>query len=55
MLGAGESKEISFKISPEQLKFYNSNLKYDWEPGEFIIQVGGNSRDTRSAKINWSK
>ena len=29
--------------------------KYDWEPGEFIIQVGGNSRDTKSAKINWSK
>ena len=54
-LGAGESREVSFSISPEQLKFYNSNLKYDWEPGEFIIQVGGNSRDTHSAKINWSK
>ena len=55
MLGANESKEVSFTVTPEQLKFYNSNLKYDWEPGEFIIQIGGNSRDTKSAKINWSK
>ena len=52
---AGESKEITFKITPELLKFYNSALKYDWESGEFIIHVGTNSRDLSSAKVNWVK
>ena len=55
LLQPGESKEVSFDITPEQLKFYNSDLKYDWEAGEFIIRIGTNSRDVKSAKINWSK
>lgn len=55
MLRQGETKTISFRITPEDLKFYNADLKYDWEPGEFIIMIGGNSRDVKSAKINWSK
>ena len=50
---AGESKTINFSITPEDLKFYNGILKYDWEPGVFQIMVGGNSRDLKSAKINW--
>lgn len=54
-INAGESKEISFTITPDQLKFYNSTLKYDWESGEFIIHVGTNSRDISSAKVNWVK
>jgi len=54
-LEAGESKTVTFTITPEELKFYNANLKYDWEPGEFAIMVGGNSRDVKSAKINWAK
>jgi beta-glucosidase len=54
-LQAGEAKEVSFTITPELLKFYNSQLKYDWEPGEFIIQIGTNSADTRNAKVKWQK
>ncbi|MBN9296715.1 MAG: beta-glucosidase BglX [Filimonas sp.] len=54
-LQPGETKEVTFKITTEELKFYNTDLKYDWEAGDFIIQVGGNSRDTKSAKVNWSK
>jgi beta-glucosidase len=54
-LNAGESKEVSFRITTELLKFYNSSLKYDWESGEFIIHVGTNSRDLSSAKVNWTK
>lgn len=53
LLNPGEKKEVVFKITPEDLKFYNSNLVYDWEPGEFIIMIGGNSRDVKEAKINW--
>jgi beta-glucosidase len=54
-LKAGESKTISFNITPEDLKFYNSDLKYDWEAGDFVIMVGGNSRDLKSGKVNWVK
>ncbi|AQX08256.1 beta-glucosidase BglX [Elizabethkingia ursingii] len=54
-LKAGESKKISFTITPEDLKFYNSELKYDWEAGEFDIMIGTNSHDVKHAKINWSK
>ena len=54
-LKAGESKTVSFNITPEDLKFYNYDLKYDWEPGEFVIMIGGNSRDVKSGKINWAK
>jgi len=54
-LKAGESKVVTFTITPEDLKFYNTDLKYDWEPGEFVMMVGGNSRDVKSVKVNWVK
>lgn len=54
-LKAGETKTVTFNITTEDLKFYNSNLKYDWEPGEFEVMIGGNSRDVNGKKINWVK
>lgn len=48
-LKAGESKIISFSIQPEDLKFYNSQLKFVAEPGAFKVFVGGNSRDVLEA------
>ena len=54
-LQPGEKKEVSFAITTQQLKFYNSNLKYDWEPGAFIIQVGTSSANTKSASVEWTK
>ncbi|AQW94476.1 beta-glucosidase BglX [Elizabethkingia anophelis] len=54
-LKSGESKKVSFTITPEDLKFYNSELKYDWEAGEFDIMIGTNSHDVKHAKINWNK
>ena len=42
-LQPGETKEVTFRITPADLKFYNSDLKYDWEPGEFIVRIGGSS------------
>jgi len=50
-LNAGESKEVTFKITPETLKFYNAELQYVIEPGDFDIMVGPNSRDTKSALL----
>ncbi|HET9433392.1 MAG TPA: fibronectin type III-like domain-contianing protein, partial [Chitinophagaceae bacterium] len=54
-LKAGESKTVAFSITPADLKFYNYDLKYDWEPGEFEIMIGGNSRDVKKGKVNWTK
>jgi beta-glucosidase len=54
-LKAGEQKEVSFDITTNDLKFYNTRLKYDWEPGEFIVQIGTNSSDVHSASVQWNK
>lgn len=54
-LKAGETKTVSFSITPEDLKFYNYDLKYDWEAGDFEIMIGGNSRDVKKSKVNWIK
>ena len=50
-LKAGESKNVTFTITPETLKFYNYDLKYILEPGDFNIMVGPNSRDLKTAKL----
>lgn len=50
-LKAGESKNVTFAITPETLKFYNYDLKYILEPGDFSIMVGPNSRDLKTAKL----
>lgn len=50
-LKAGESKIVNFKITPELLKFYNYDLEYVFEPGDFDVMIGGNSRDVKTAKF----
>ncbi|ANH83415.1 beta-glucosidase [Niabella ginsenosidivorans] len=55
LLKAGEAKTITFRITPEDLKFYNSRLKYDWETGDFEIMIGGNSRDVKTATVHWER
>ena len=54
-LAAGESKNVSFEVTPELLKFYNGNLKFDWEAGDFQMMVGPNSKDVKTVKVNWTK
>lgn len=48
-LRAGESKKVTFTISNKDLKFYNSDLKYVAEPGNYKLFIGGNSRDVKEA------
>ena len=48
---AGESKNISFKITPELLRFYNYDLDYVYEQGDFDVMIGGNSHDVKSARF----
>ncbi len=52
---AGETKTISFRLRTDDLKFYNNELKYDWEPGEFQVMVGGNSAEVRKENIIWGR
>ncbi|WP_300703349.1 beta-glucosidase BglX [Bacteroides sp.] len=50
-LRAGESKTVSFKITPELLRFYDYDLNYVAEPGDFTIMIGGSSQAVKSAKL----
>ena len=50
-LEAGESRKVSFSITPELLKFYNYDLQFVCEPGDFDVMIGGNSRDVKKARF----
>jgi beta-glucosidase len=50
-LKKGESKEISFTLTTEDLKYVNSDLKWVYDPGAFKVFVGGNSRDVVEANL----
>ncbi len=51
MLRKGESSQVSFTLDVEDLKFYNSDLQFVAEPGEFKVFVGGNSRDVKEVSF----
>ena len=46
-LKPGESRLVTFTIDAELLKFYNKDLNYVCEPGDFEVMVGPNSRDVQ--------
>ncbi len=50
-LQPGQTRTVTFKIAPEMLKFYNYDLQYVVEPGDFSIMIGPNSRDVQTASI----
>lgn len=54
-LKAGEAKDVTFTLSVEDLKFYDSALKWIYEAGDFKVMVGGNSRDVQEAGFTLSK
>lgn len=45
MLKAGEQKVVHFTLTEDDLKFYNTQLKYAAEPGKFNVQIGLDSED----------
>jgi beta-glucosidase len=47
-LKAGESKKVQFILTPEILKFYDYDLNYVCEPGDFELMIGGNSDQVKS-------
>ncbi len=50
-LEPGETKTVTFLITPEKLQFYNVNMKRIVEPGEFKIMVGSSSVDYDIEKL----
>jgi len=54
MIKKGESLKISFTLTEADLRFYDVNMNFASEPGEFRVFVGGNSRDLLEGKF-WLK
>lgn len=48
-LKAGETRTVNFTLGKRELSFYNAELKFEPEPGEFHVFIGGNSRDVKQA------
>lgn len=54
-LKKGESKQVRFTIGLEELKFFNSDLKWIAEPGAFKLFIGTNSDDVKEASFTLTK
>lgn len=50
-LQPGESKTVSLEITPARLAFWNIDMQYVVEPGQFQIMVGSNSVDLQSVTL----
>jgi beta-glucosidase len=50
-LRPGETKAVAFEITPDLLSFYDINMKYLVEPGDFEVIVGNSSRDADLQKV----
>lgn len=46
-LAAGETRTVEFSLGKEDLSYYNSGMKFVFEPGKFIAMTGGNCRDVK--------
>ncbi|MHC0440504.1 beta-glucosidase BglX [Flavobacterium sp. 3-210] len=54
-LKKGEKQTVSFDITVEDLKFYNSDLQFVAEPGQFDVFVGGNSTAEKKVSFELTK
>ena len=50
-LQPGEKRKVEFVLGPEHLGFWNREMRYVVEPGEFRVMVGSNSVDVIEAKF----
>jgi beta-glucosidase len=50
-LRPGEKRRVEFTLSPESLGFYNREMKFVVEPGEFRVMVGSSSEDLIESKF----
>lgn len=54
MLEPGESKSVTFPITNETLGFYDNEMHYKIEPGDFIFMVGGSSDNLQQINFTLS-
>jgi beta-glucosidase len=54
-LNPGQSEKITFAISTKDLRFYDHQLNFNWEPGEFEIMIGSSSGNVQTGKVKWNK
>lgn len=54
-LKPGESRNVSFRITPDDLKFYDYNLDFVAEPGDFEVMAGPDSSRVKSLKFTYSQ
>ena len=50
-LGVGESKDISFEVNDEVLKFADKNGEFKYWDGEYLLSIGGCSPDSRNKEL----
>ncbi|MFA6582251.1 MAG: glycoside hydrolase family 3 C-terminal domain-containing protein, partial [Paludibacter sp.] len=50
-LKVGESKVVTFTITPDMLAFHRLDMTYGTEPGDYKLFIGGNSRDLKETKF----
>ena len=51
-LKAGETKQVTFRITPEELSLYDAAMRKVVEPGDFNLSVGASSMDKDLLDIN---
>jgi beta-glucosidase len=52
LLKKGESRELVFTLTADDLKFYNKDLQWVYEPGDFQVFIGGDSRQVQEARFS---
>jgi beta-glucosidase len=50
-LNPGETKTLSFIVTPDMLSFLNEEMRPIIEPGKFNLMIGGNSVDLITASF----
>jgi beta-glucosidase len=51
-LEPGQRRQVTFTITPKDLSFYDMQMRYGVEPGEFEIMVGASSEDVKTVTLN---
>lgn len=55
LIKKGEMLDVTFTLDVDDLKYYDYNLNFIAEPGDFKVFVGGNSRDVLEASFELTK
>ena len=51
MIPKGTTQTVEFSLSEEDLRFYGRDMRFDSEPGEFEVFIGGSSDSVKSKKF----